>query len=88
MALGPDPGRPQLGDDLSVKPRASELAWPVVRESGLAWGWGAWIFLVWIWIRDSPPGRDYGEWIDRRAGTTQAPRGQVDTDRGHHGIRR
>lgn len=22
-ALGPDPGRPQLGDDLSVKPRAS-----------------------------------------------------------------
>lgn len=25
VGLGPDPGRPQLGDDLSVKPRASEL---------------------------------------------------------------
>lgn len=43
--LGPDPGRPQLGDDLSVKPRASD---PGPWSASLVWpGAGAWIF--WIW---------------------------------------
>lgn len=38
-ALGPDPGRPQLGDDLSVKPRASLARGPRV-WSGLGLGLG------------------------------------------------
>lgn len=45
VALGPDPGRPQLGDDLSVKPRASELGpwsaslvWPSLGLGGFGFG--------------------------------------------------
>lgn len=78
MALGPDPGRPQLGDDLSVKPRASELGpWSaslVWSSLGLA---GAWDLDLGL-----PQGgmRGLGNGLTGDAGTQTQ-------DKGHHGFR-
>lgn len=51
----------------------------MVRESGLAWGWG-----LGLDLGLAPGVREDGEWIDKAG--EHADR-QADTDRGHHSSR-
>lgn len=83
VASGPDPGRPQLGDDLSVKPRASLLGpWSasLVWSSLVAWGWGPLDC-----HRGGMSGMGNGLTGERDAGTRARTQTQ---DKGHHGFRR